>query len=231
MPPGDSLSPDFDTVITDPVTVTHRHGRSLTVIDGGKTLKINSSASTVGGVLQDAGLSPQGLDYCQPAEEQPPPADGIIHLIRVREEILIDQTPLPNTIEYQADANTELDQQSVIDPGEYGLEIQRIKMRYENGQEISRQTEAQWTAKSPRPRIIGYGTKVVIRTIQVDGNTIEYWRSVTVYATSYSPCNSGVSECLHKTANGMTVEKGVVGVIRSWYNLMNGLIYLCARLW
>jgi len=221
--PGDSLTPAFDSPISGPVTVALQRGRELTIINGGKSLKINSSATTVGGALQDAGLSPQGLDYCQPAEDQPLPADGIIRLVRVREEVLLNQTPLPNTIEYQADANTELDQQTVIDTGEYGLEIQRIRVRYEDGREVARQTEAQWTAKAARPRIIGYGTKVVIRTIQVDGNTIEYWRSVTVYATSYSPCNSGMSECLHKTANGMTVEKGVVGVIRSWYNLMNGL--------
>ncbi|MGA9397933.1 MAG: ubiquitin-like domain-containing protein [Anaerolineaceae bacterium] len=221
--PGDSLTPDITSLISGPVTVSLRHGRELTIINGGKTLKINSNAITVGGALQDAGLIPQGLDYCQPAEDQPLPVDGIIHLVRVREEVLLNQTPLPNTIEYQADINTELDQQSVIDAGKYGLEVQRIKIRYEDGRETSRQTEGQWTVKAPRPRIIGYGTKVVIRTVQVDGNTIEYWRSITVYATSYSPCNSGVSECLHKTANGMTVEKGVVGVLRSWYNLMNGL--------
>lgn len=221
--PGDTLSPALDSLINEPVTITLQRGRELSIISNGNTYEINSNAATVGEALQAAGLSPQGLDYCLPAEDNPPPADGIIHLVRVQEEVLLNQTPLPNTIEYQADPSTELDQQAVLDAGEYGLQVQRIKVRYEDGKEVSRQTETQWVAKVPRPRIIGYGTKVIIRTVQVDGSTLEYWRSVTVYATSYSPCNSGVNECLHKTANGMTVEKGVVGVIRSWYNLMNGL--------
>jgi uncharacterized protein YabE (DUF348 family) len=220
--PGDLLNPPFDASITAPLTITLQRGREITIIDGGISKTIHSSALTVNEAIQDAGLSPQGLDYCQPAEDQPLPADGTIRLIRVREEIQLTQTPIPNKIEYQADPNTELDHQTIIDAGSYGLTVQQVKVRYENGQEISRRTEAEWVAEVARPQIIGYGTKVVIRTAQVDGRTIEYWRSVTVYATSYSPCNSGVPECLGKTANGMTVEKGVVGVIRSWYNLMNG---------
>jgi uncharacterized protein YabE (DUF348 family) len=220
--PGDQVDPPMDAVLNGPTSITLQRGRELTVIDAGVANIVHSGATTVGGVLLDAGLSPQGLDYCQPAEDQPLPADGVIRLIRVHEENLLTQSPVPNTIEYQADPNTELDQQSIIDPGSYGLTVKQITVRYENGQEVSRQTEAEWVAEVARPQIIGYGTKVVIRTTQVDGRSIEYWRSVTVYATSYSPCNSGVPECLGKTANGMTVEKGVVGVIRSWYNLMNG---------
>jgi uncharacterized protein YabE (DUF348 family) len=219
---GDLLDPPFDALITTPLTITLQHGRELTIIDGGISKSIHSSATTVSEALRDTGLSPQGLDYCQPAEDQPLPTDGIIRLIRVREEIQLTQTPIPNKIEYQPDPNTELDHQTIIDAGSYGLTVKQVKVRYENGLETSRRTEAEWVAEVARPQIIGYGTKVVIRTTQVDGRTIEYWRSVTVYATSYSPCNSGVPECLGKTANGMTVEKGVVGVIRSWYNLMNG---------
>jgi uncharacterized protein YabE (DUF348 family) len=220
--PGDALDPPFNTPLDGPIAISLRHGRELTIIDGGVTRTVRSSATTVGGVLLDVGLSPQGLDYCRPQEDQPVPLDGVIRLVRVREEIQLNQTPIPNTIQYQPDANTELDQQVILDPGAYGLSVLQVKVRYEDGKEVSRQTETEWQATAARPQIIGYGTKVVIRTVEVDGRTIEYWRSVTVYATSYSPCNSGVPECLGTTANGMKVEKGVVGVIRSWYNLLNG---------
>ena len=220
--PGDALDPSFDTPLDAPITITLRHGRKITILDGGVARNVQSSATTVGGVLMDAGLKPQGLDFCLPQEDQPVPTDGVIQLVRVREEIQLIQTPIPNKIEYQPDPNTELDQQVILSPGTYGLTMQQIKVRFEDGKEVSRQTEAEWQATAAQPQIIGYGTKVVIRTAEVDGRTIEYWRSVTVYATSYSPCNSGVPECLGTTANGMKVEKGVVGVIRSWYNLMNG---------
>ena len=127
--PGDALDPPFNTPIDGPTAISLLHGRELTIIDGGISRKVRSSATTVGGVLLDVGLSPQGMDYCQPLEDQPVPMDGVIQLIRVREEIQINQTPVPNTILYQADANTELDQQVILDPGAYGLTVQQVKVR------------------------------------------------------------------------------------------------------
>ena len=51
---------------------------------------------------------------------------------------------------------------------------------------------------------------------------IEYYRAVEAYATSYSPCRLGVDYCSSRTASGATLQKGVIGVIRSWYNVMRG---------
>jgi len=53
--------------------------------------------------------------------------------------------------------------------------------------------------------------------------TIEYWRAVEMFATSYSPCRLGVPDlCSNTTASGLPLQRGVVGTIRSWYNVMNG---------
>ena len=38
----------------------------------------------------------------------------------------------------------------------------------------------------PTPRIIGYGTKIVIRTVDTPNGPVEYWRAYTMYATSYA---------------------------------------------
>jgi len=57
----------------------------------------------------------------------------------------------------------------------------------------------------------------------IDGQTLEYWRKVSVYATSYSPCRSGVDGCLYGTATGiMPVQKGVVAVTPRWLSVTNG---------
>jgi len=61
-----------------------------------------------------------------------------------------------------------------------------------------------------------------VRTLDTPQGTIEYWRSIPIYATSYSPCNLGVPWCGTLTASGAEVQRGVIGVIRSWYNLMRG---------
>ncbi len=96
----------------------------------------------------------------------------------------------------------------------------RIRVRTEDGKEVSRQTEAQWVARQPQNQVLGFGTKVVVHTDVVDGKTISYWRKITAYATAYSACDAGA--CGRATASGMPVSRGVIAVIPSWYYAMKG---------
>jgi uncharacterized protein YabE (DUF348 family) len=41
-----------------------------------------------------------------------------------------------------------------------GLTVERIRIRYEDGEEISRLTEDETVVRPPKTRILGYGTKV-----------------------------------------------------------------------
>lgn len=64
-----------------------------------------------------------------------------------------------------------------------------------------------------------------IRTLTTaDGQTLSYWRVLTLYATSYSPCRLGLPYpgCHSGTASGAIAQKGVVAFVRSWYYLMQG---------
>jgi uncharacterized protein YabE (DUF348 family) len=198
-------------------------GRPIIIVDGGQELSSRTSASTVGEALASAGIILNGMDFTRPDESMPVPEDGKIEVIRVTEEVVLEQKALPFNKEYVEDPETELDQTSIVDPGGYGLQVSRIRVIYENGQEVDRITEGEWVAVEPRTQKLGYGTKVVVRTLQTPGGTIEYWRAVPVYATSYSPCNIGIEgKCGSSTASGLPVQQGVIGVIRSWYNQMVG---------
>ena len=98
----------------------------------------------------------------------------------------------------------------------------RLRIRYEDGQEVSRKTEAQWVASEPRPQKTGYGTKVVVHTLDTPNGKIEYWRAVQVYATSYSPCNSSPTRCYPGTSVGLPVKRGVIAVTSKWYRTLAG---------
>ena len=218
-------------VMTDTITawqepetsLTISQGKPILIMDGGHTWPSRSSAATVGEALATAGFILNGSDYTLPDETAPVPEDGKIEVIRVTEEILLTQEVLPFGKEFVEDPETELDQTSIVDPGAYGLQVSRIRVTYENGKEVNRVTEGEWVAVEPQTQKLGYGTKVVVRTLQTPGGTIEYWRAVPVYATSYSPCNIGIEgKCGSSTASGLPVTQGVIGVIRSWYNQMVG---------
>ncbi len=198
-------------------------GRPITVEMAGNEWISRTSADTVGEALAQAGVVLAGLDYSIPSDDLPIPDDGRIKVIRVREEIELTQTTIPYSIEYVEDPETELDQTSIVEPGAMGLKVSRVRVVYEDGVETSRTSEAEWTAVEPKAQKVGYGTKIVIRTLETPSGTIEYWRAITVLATSYSPCQSGTAgKCYYSTSSGLPVQRGVVGVTRAWYNLMAG---------
>jgi len=126
----------------------------------------------------------------------------------VQEEILIEQTPVPFESSYQPVADLEIDHQTVLEAGEYGIEAQRVRVRYEDGVEVSRQAEDSWLAQAPKERVIGYGTNIVMRTIETPDGPVNYWRALTVYATSYKPSDTGSKI----TATGKILVKGIIGV-------------------
>ena len=218
--PKDTLSVDLDTALLAPINLDILRARQISITVDSKLVSGLSSAQTVGEAVHDLRLSLQGLDYTAPPESAPVPTDGNIQLTRVREALVIQKIETPFTSTYAPDPYTEIDQYSVVQPGQVGLAITRSRIKFENGREISREEDPAWKASDPQPGILGYGTKVVTRTEVVDGQTIEYWRKIIVYATSYAPCKQGYSYCTTATASGIPLEKGIVAVLPSWYRDM-----------
>jgi uncharacterized protein YabE (DUF348 family) len=221
---NDEIEPALNSPITDGMTITITSARELTVSLDGKALKIQSSARTVGEALAGAGIPLLGLDYILPAdaERKALPSDRQIRVVRVSESLLLAQKPIPFESDLQASADVALDQTQILQPGENGLSVQRIRIRYEDGNEISRMTEDETLVRPPKTRLLGYGTRVEIKTATVNGVEIEYWRAVQMYATSYSPCRSGGDQCSSGTSSGESLRKGLVGLRYDWYLSMQG---------
>jgi uncharacterized protein YabE (DUF348 family) len=220
----EKVEPVLNSPITNGMTITVTAPRELTIRVGGKALQIKSSAGTVGEALAEAGIPLLGLDYILPAgaERETLPSDGQIRVVRVSEALQLAQKPIPFESDLQASADVPLDQTQILQPGENGLTVQRIRIRYEDGNEISRITEAETLVRPPKTRLLGYGTRVEIKTATVDGVKIEYWRAVQMYATSYSPCRLGSDECSSGTSSGESLRKGLVGLRYDWYLSMQG---------
>ncbi|NPV76126.1 MAG: DUF348 domain-containing protein [Anaerolineae bacterium] len=217
---SDSLSVPLESPLTDGTNLKLTRAMPVIIKISDQEISTRSSAPTVGQALAAAGVSLQGLDYSIPSEDQPLPPDGVLQIFRVREEVKLEQTAIPFTSEFVENPEIELDQRSLVEAGQYGVEVSRLRTRYENGQEVSKQVDSQWVAVEPKPEKIGFGTKIVVRTIDTPAGPLEYWRAVPVYATSYSPCRSGTTKCYFGTTSGRPVQRGVIGVTRQWYSLL-----------
>lgn len=216
---NDFLEPPANTVITDPLTVNYVPARELSVYVNGQSIPIRSSAGTVGEVLAEAGIPLIGLDYSSPSENEAPPPDGQIRVVRVSESVTLAMKSIPYSTETIKSADIELGQQEIAQPGLNGLAITRTRIRYEDGKEISRETESESIARQPQTRVVHAGTKLVSHTL----GDMQYWYAIQMYATSYSPCRSGGSGCSHGTASGLPMQKGVVAMSRDWYYTFQGM--------
>ena len=218
---ADQLSRPLDTKLDgSPITVTLIRAKPLLVYLADKSITIRTTADTVGAALAQGGISLQGLDYSIPAELDPLPPNDQVQIVRVREEILLKQDQIPFTSEYQPADDLDLDQLQILTGGEYGLQAQRLRIQYENEQEVSRELEREWVIKEPSPRIIGYGTQVNLQTANTPDGQITYWRKITAYATSYDSTCPG---CDTITSSGSVLKKGTIAVRLNWYRYMKGM--------
>ena len=219
---NEKVDPPFNSLLEPVVTLHNLPVQELTISSNGATTSITTSAQTVGEALAEAGIPLLELDYSVPAEKEPLPADGQVRIVRVSESVQLAQRLIPYESDLQASAEVPLDQTQILQPGEMGLTVERIRIRYEDGEEIARLTEDETVVRPPKTRILGYGTKVEVKTTVVDGETIEYWRAVQMYATSYSPCRSGADRCYPGTSSGKSLRKGMVATRYDWYLAMGG---------
>jgi 3D (Asp-Asp-Asp) domain-containing protein len=132
--------------------------------------------------------------------------------------VLVELEPVPFESTYQPLEDAEIDTKRIIETGSYGVRANQVRVRVEDGQEVGRTVEGEWLAREPSPRVVGYGTKIVVRTLATSDGPVEYWRSVQMWATSYSASRAGVSPDAPNygtTASGKPLTKGLVAIDRS----------------
>jgi len=216
---ADAVQPPLASPLVPNLQINVTRARRVTLQADGQTLTARTQRSTVGEALGEIGVALVGADYSRPAADQPLPADGVIRVVRVREAVLTEQAIIPKETVFQAMPDKEIDTVQTLQAGADGIKRRYIRVRYEDGVEISRAAESEVLAQAAAPRVIGYGTNIVVRTLDTPDGPIEYWRAYTVYATSYSPSRAGVSPSARNfgiTASGQRLTKGLIAVDRRY---------------
>ena len=215
---GDTVAPSLDLPLTPALAVSIQRSHPVRVdVDGGP-LEGRTTAATVGDALSDLGVALVGEDYTRPAADQPLPDTGLITVVRVREEILTDETLIPFDTNYEPLPEAEIDTLRQVQAGAPGVLRRLTRVRYENGVEVGRVAEAEVLVQTPMPQVIGYGANIVLHTLDTPDGPVEYWRSYTMYATSYAAkftLRDPASKNYGRTASGKILTKGLVAIDRN----------------
>lgn len=218
----DRLSVSLDTALSAENDLEIRRARQFTAMLGNQTFSGFSAASDPEEALLDIGLAIQNLDQVSTEsalDDHNRSQEIILHIDRVTEsyELVKEETPFKNT--YELDPNAQLDTTTVLVPGQMGYVVTRSITQYRNGEPVKTLPSQHWKASDPVDGVLGQGTLAVVNTETVDGVTLEYWRKVSVYATSYKPSSFPPGE---RTRSGAPIEKGIVAVSAAWYPSMAG---------
>lgn len=213
---ADIIHPALDTPLTPGLHASIQRSKAVSIRVDGRTLRTRTQQKTVAGVLQQEGVALHGKDYTDPPVEARIRNDLAIEVIRVLEEVLVEEEAIPFETVWRADSGLEIDQRRVSQRGEEGVYKRRIKIVYENGEEVSRTVEEEWVDREPKEQVIAYGTRIVIRELDTpEEGPIRYWRKLRVLATSYTAATSGKPRD-HPTYGityvGWQARKGVVAV-------------------
>jgi uncharacterized protein YabE (DUF348 family) len=212
---ADRVRPGPSTRVSPGMAITLERSTPVTVHVDGRSVRTRTHRERVGDVLADLGIVLTDQDYTRPSLETDLGDEATIEVVRVSERFLIEQEPIPFESVWQPDPDLEIDHQKLLQEGAPGVRERRIRVRYENGQEISRTLENEYVALPPTTHIRGYGTKIIVRSVGTPSGPVEYWRTIRMLATSYSAETAGVSptsDWYGRTATGARMRKGIVAV-------------------
>lgn len=212
---ADQIAPDLTAPLTPGLKIKVQQSRPIQIDIDGRTLRTRTLRQTISEVLVDLGITLIGQDYTQPPPDTTLDAGASVKVVRVREEILIEQETIPFETVRIDDPTMELDT-NFEQEGRNGVSQKRTMIRYENGLEVERVTDPDFVVlQAPVNRELRYGTNIVIRTLNTPAGPVEYWRKIRAYATSYSAATSGTPKTAKwygVTATGLPMKKGIVAV-------------------
>ncbi len=210
---GDYIEPSLSSPVSADMQVRIERSKPAIIRVDGQLIRTRTRAETVAEALAQEGLTLLGKDYTEPGMNAPLADNANIRVVRVKEEMDIEQEPISFETTWKPDPNLELDHQRLDQEGENGVTKRRIRVVYENDQEVERTLEAEWVDQEPTNKVIAYGTKVVLRTLETPEGEITYWRKFRALATSYTAATSG-----------KTRDHPLYGITRLGWQMRGGIV-------
>jgi uncharacterized protein YabE (DUF348 family) len=215
---GDYVTPSLGTQLSAGMQVYIQRSKPVVILADGRRIKTRSHGDMVAQVLDQEGIELVDRDYSIPDKETPVHDNMTVQVIRVQEQVVLEEEPIPFETVWQGDAELELDNQRLDQAGAAGVKRRLVRIVYENAVETERVTEDEWVETPPTTETIAYGTKIVIREVRTSEGTKQYWRKFRALGTAYSASTAGTppdAPWYGRTYMGLPARKGIIAVDRN----------------
>jgi uncharacterized protein YabE (DUF348 family) len=161
---ADRVSPAVSAPLEPDRPIAIQRSVPFSIIVDGRVLASRSAARTVGEALAEAGIALIGLDYCLPEESAPLVSNMTIRVVRVTEADEIERSEIDFQQVFQPDTGIPPETQKVIQAGVKGILERRVRVRREDGVEVSRSLPYTVIVRDPRHEVIAIGATPALLT-------------------------------------------------------------------
>jgi uncharacterized protein YabE (DUF348 family)/3D (Asp-Asp-Asp) domain-containing protein len=220
--PGDRVLPTADAELSAGLEVHVRHATPLTVTLPDSKLVLYTLADTVGEALEEAGIEVPEDSRLEPGPEKPV-TDGLsVHVIRMFEDLQLEQEYIESQTVYEADPSLSPGETERVE-GHDGVHYRQYHVVYENEVPVAWELVAEWYDPEPQDTVVYYSPARESAPSEIGAAVepsappegYEVVRTMRVYATWYCPASAGRSPAdswYGMTATGVPVAYGVVAV-------------------
>ena len=207
---GDVCNVDLKTEITEGLRIIVQRAEPRFVYYAGEVIPVFTTDTSVSGVLALAHVAPGVEDMVFPDIEAELADGESVRVVKVNYDEVWEEQALAFGTETRPDASIEAGLTKVYRQGVSGIERVQYRVRYEDGQEVSREELSRGTVKEAVNRVVLTGT---MTTMSRGADNIRFTEAFEVKATAYCPCQ----KCCGAYANGLThtglpAKQGVIAV-------------------
>ncbi len=211
----DKIEPPPGTWLMTGQIITISRAEPYTILADGETIESYSQNKDVLDILGGVGIGLLGRDYTMPDSNVMLNPGEQIEVVRVQELFEVEDAAIPFGSALVPSDELEIDQKAFLSEGAAGNLRKVTKTRIENGTIIEQVDVGEWITRQPVDEVIGYGTKIVVRMLDTPDGQQEYWRVVSMRATSYTAASAGKPPdhpAYGITSSGVPAGYGVVAI-------------------
>lgn len=210
---GDETDPPLQHRVTPGQVILVRRAFPVQLTADGTKRRTLVVGGDVADLLEREGIALGPLDYVVPDASTTLSPDMTVRVVRVREEVVVRQAPIPYQTLRWAEPRWERGKTGLLRPGREGLAEYTERLRYEDGQLVATERLATRVLQRPQDEIIGVGTRIVWRTLETPLGPVRYREARQMVATAYYPGPESTGRYADGlTATGMRAGHGVVAV-------------------
>ncbi len=182
----------------------------------GKQTKVMTYRDTVGEMLGDSPVRPEGSDRLEGVRlADPVKSEMAFRIVRVDESVVSEKENIPYLVQKKTNKSLDEGTQKVVQPGKQGILEKQYKVVKEDGQEVSRQLLKETVLQDPVKMIMEFGTIMNFKTSR--GDTVRYNKVIDMRATAYTSSFEETGKApghplFGITATGVKARKGVIAV-------------------